>query len=112
MTRRHAIALSSVLLAILIVSLLLFREKSLNKASTAKQSPARPEPIPPAARSAANQYQEQSRDTYPQLPATSPSKYDPNLAQWKEWQRRSRDDKKWEWKVPITFYGRVVDLEN
>jgi hypothetical protein len=44
-----------------------------------------------------------------QMPAADPARYDPLLPQWKEYWRRTADDKKWEWKVPIEFYGRIID---
>ncbi len=46
---------------------------------------------------------------YAQMPAADPNNYNPNLPQWKEWRRRSATDPKWEWKVAIVFYGRVLD---
>jgi hypothetical protein len=47
--------------------------------------------------------------TYAQLPTADPNNYNPNLPQWKEWRRRNAADPKWEWKVPIVFYGQVLD---
>ncbi len=44
-------------------------------------------------------------------PAVS-GKFDPSLPQWQEWRKRNREDPKWEWKVRIAFYGRVVDQDN
>ncbi len=41
-------------------------------------------------------------------PAVS-GKFDPSLPQWREWKNRNREDPKWEWKVRIAFYGRVID---
>lgn len=44
-----------------------------------------------------------------QLPASDPGKYDPTLPQWAEWNRREKADMYWEWKMPINFYGKVVE---
>ncbi len=44
-----------------------------------------------------------------QLPAVDPQKYDPILPQWEEWRRRNKEDRFWEWKMPIHFYGKVVE---
>jgi hypothetical protein len=44
-----------------------------------------------------------------QLPAVDPEKYDPTLPQWQEWRRRNKEDGHWEWKMPINFYGKVVE---
>ena len=44
-----------------------------------------------------------------QLPAADPNNYNPNLPQWQEWRRRNAEDPKWEWRVPITLYGQVLD---
>ena len=46
-----------------------------------------------------------------QLPASEPGKYDPTLPQWEEWNRREREDNYWEWKMPINFYGKMVDYD-
>jgi hypothetical protein len=46
-----------------------------------------------------------------QLPPDVSGKYDPNLPQWKEWRRRRAEDEHWESKMPISFFGRVIDLE-
>jgi hypothetical protein len=37
--------------------------------------------------------------------------FDPNLPQWKEWNRRRAEDAQWESKLPISFFGRVFDLQ-
>lgn len=47
--------------------------------------------------------------TNQQMPPANPQKYDPSLPQWQEYWRRTKEDKKWEWKIPITFYGKVID---
>jgi len=47
----------------------------------------------------------------PQLPASEPAHYDPTLPQWTEWNRRNAQDPHWEWKVPISFFGRIVDYD-
>lgn len=39
-------------------------------------------------------------------------KFDPSLPQWREWEKRNREDPKWEWKVRIAFYGRVIDQDS
>lgn len=54
------------------------------------------------------------RDTrkFVQLPASEPGNFDPTLPQWQEWNQRKADDPYWEWKVPINFYGRVVDYDD
>jgi hypothetical protein len=50
--------------------------------------------------------------TYSQLPASISGKYDSTLPQWQEYEKRNREDKKWEWKTQMAFYGRVVDQNN
>jgi len=50
--------------------------------------------------------------TLQQLPPSTPGKYDASLPQWQEWRRRKQEDPKWEWKVEISFYGRVLDQDN
>ena len=47
--------------------------------------------------------------TYARLPAADPNDYNPTLPQWKEWRQRNAADPKWEWKVPIAFFGQVLD---
>jgi Carboxypeptidase regulatory-like domain len=48
-------------------------------------------------------------DTYAPLPADRKPGYDPSLPQWTEWKRRRKADPQFEWKMPINFYGRVLD---
>lgn len=48
-------------------------------------------------------------DTYAPLPADREVGYDPSLPQWEEWRRRKIADSKFEWKMPINFYGKVLD---
>jgi len=48
---------------------------------------------------------------YEQIPKTASTKFDPSLPQWQEWNRRKDLDKKWEWKVPINFYGKAIDQD-
>ncbi len=49
-------------------------------------------------------------NTYAPLPASDRRPgYDPSLPQWEEWRRRRSTDPKFEWKMPINFYGRVID---
>lgn len=50
--------------------------------------------------------------TLQQMPSSTPGKYDASLPQWQEWRRRKQEDPKWEWKVEISFYGRVLDQNN
>ena len=49
------------------------------------------------------------QNTYKQIPPSVHGKYDPLLPQWNEWNRRNKEDPKWEWKMPILFYGKVID---
>jgi len=48
-------------------------------------------------------------DTYAPLPADRKPGYDPSLPQWAEWRRRRKADSNFEWKMPINFWGKVVD---
>lgn len=66
----------------------------------------------PASATQAQKPQFEWQSTEQQLPPSVPGKYDPTLPQWQEWRRRNKEDKKWEWKTPIAFYGRVVDQNN
>ncbi len=54
-----------------------------------------------------HKYEWQGTDA--QLPASVPGKYDPTLPQWIEYDRRNKEDKFWEWKTPISFYGKIID---
>lgn len=54
-----------------------------------------------------------SGKTYIQLPPSPPSEpYDSNDPRWTEWRRRNKEDRDWEWRMPINFYGKVVDENN
>ena len=35
--------------------------------------------------------------------------YEPSDPRWQEWERREKEDSSFQWKMPISFYGRVVD---
>ena len=84
---------------------------------TAK-SPSIPSNLPTAAQpSQATSSQPSSSqswrgDTYVPLPADRNLGYDPSLPQWEEWRRRREVDSKFEWKMPIKFYGKVVDQDD
>jgi len=47
-----------------------------------------------------------------QLPADHSIGYNPDLPQWAEWRRRRAEDPYFEWKMPINFWGKVVDQNN
>lgn len=49
-------------------------------------------------------------NTYLQIPAwTTNEPFDKQDPRWVEWQRREKEDRMWQWKMPIKFYGKVVD---
>lgn len=50
-------------------------------------------------------------NTYAPLPADRAPGFDPTLPQWNEWRRRKAEDPHFEWKMPIRFYGKVVDQD-
>jgi hypothetical protein len=51
-------------------------------------------------------------NTYVQMPADRKPGFDPSLPQWQEWKRRKEVDGNWEWKMPINFWGQVLDQNN
>jgi hypothetical protein len=65
--------------------------------------------INPISTSSRKKAEWEGSNTFIQMPPSIPGQYDPSLPQWIEWDRREKKDKFWEWKVPINFYGKVVD---
>jgi len=80
--------------------------------TSAKQLAAAVEPSMTTAPAAAAERTPGWQGTLRQMPASLPGKYDASLPQWQEWQRRKQEDPRWEWKVEISFYGRVLDQDN
>lgn len=105
MNKRVVIAIAAVMGAALILIALTFRQgtRSENAAASSVKSIA----SPPPQMATRSSYKWQESDQ--QMPAVDPNKYDPTLPQWQEWRRRNKEDKKWEWKTPISFYGEVID---
>lgn len=94
-TRKVGIAV--LILLIVVITLFVLSRNSANKPEVCLVGNATPPPRVHSSR------------TCPQLPAADPNNYNPNLPQWKEWRRRNAADPKWEWRVPIDFYGQVLD---
>lgn len=54
-----------------------------------------------------------SLKSYTQLPKKDPREpFNKNDPRWAEWERRKKEDRNWEWKMPINFYGKVIDENN
>jgi hypothetical protein len=93
-TAKRVLALALIAIALLVVSVVIFLNSEKPPESFEKKGKA----------SVGN-----SSTHDQQTSSAGPKNSKFNSPQWQKWQKRNAEDSKWEWKVPIKFYGQILD---